>query len=182
MAADAAGDRHLLLRIREGDHPAFAALVKRHGAKYYRLAYRYTARREEAEDVVQAAFLKLWEQPDLWDPARGAQFTTWFYRMVVNLCLDRKKKHGELPLPESFDAADGGPGQEEAAALKQTHALLAARVAALPDRQKTALILCFYEEMSHKEAAEVMGVGVKALESLLSRAKAALKNAMRPYI
>ena len=87
MARESPDDESLLARVGEGDGPAFAMLVRRHSDRYYRLAYRYTARREEAEDIVQAAFIKLWETPDIWDPRRGAKFTTWFYRVVVNLCF-----------------------------------------------------------------------------------------------
>ena len=91
MAKESPDDESLLERVGEGDGAAFAVLVRRHRDRYYRLAYRYTARHEEAEDIVQVAFIKLWETPDIWNPRRGARFTTWFYRVVVNLCLDSRK-------------------------------------------------------------------------------------------
>ena len=112
MARESPDDESLLARVGEGDGPAFAMLVRRHSERYYRLAYRYTARCEEAEDVVQAAFIRLWETPDIWDPRREAKFTTWFYRVVVNLCLDSRKKHGEAAIPESLEVWDSQAASE----------------------------------------------------------------------
>src|SRR5690606_25784533 len=87
-----AGDDALLARVAAGDHPAFAQLVRRHATRFYRVAYRFTADRQEAEDVVQDAFIRLWEKPQRFEAGKGAAFSTWFYRVVVNLCLDRQKK------------------------------------------------------------------------------------------
>ena len=182
MARESPDDESLLERIREGDSQAFAMLVRRHGERYYRLAYRYTARREEAEDIVQAAFIKLWETPDIWDPRREAKFTTWFYRVVVNLCLDSRKKHGTAAIPESFEVRDESPDSESEVAESEAKDLLAREIAGLPPRQKTALILCFYEELSHEDAAGTMNVSVSALRSLLMRAKATLKREMSRYL
>ena len=182
MARESPDDESLLERVGEGDGPAFAMLVRRHSERYYRLAYRYTARREEAEDIVQAAFIKLWETPDIWDPRRGAKFTTWFYRVVVNLCFDSRKKHGEAAIPQSLEVRDESPGSESEVASSEAKALLAREIAGLPPRQKTALILCFYEELSHEDAAGAMNVSVSALRSLLMRAKTTLKREMSRYL
>ena len=182
MTKESPDDETLLERVREGDGAAFAALVGRHGERYYRLAFRFTARREEAEDVVQAAFLKLWETPEVWDPRRGARFTTWFYRVVVNLCLDGGRKRREAAVPESPEARDEGPGPEGRVAESEARALLAREIRRLPPRQRTALILCFYEELGHEEAAGIMNVSVSALRSLLMRAKAALRREMDGYL
>ena len=71
MAKESPDDESLLERVGEGDRAAFAVLVRRHSDRYYRLAYRYTARREEAEDIVQAAFIKLWETPGILGSRKG---------------------------------------------------------------------------------------------------------------
>ena len=182
MAKESPDDESLLECVREGDGQAFAVLVRRHSERYYRLAYRYTARREEAEDIVQAAFIKLWETPGIWDPGRGARFTTWFYRVVVNLCLDSRKKRGEAAIPESLELEDENPDSESKAAESEARSLLAREIKRLPPRQKTALILCFYEELSHEDAAGIMKVSVSALRSLLMRAKATLRREMDRYL
>lgn len=169
-------DAALLARISEGNASAFAALVERHNRRFYALAYRFTMHRQEAEDVVQDAFLKLWERPDQWQADRNTRFTTWFYRVVVNLCLDRKKRKRPLPLAEDFDMADDRPSQEESFSGHQQRKLLESAIADLPERQRVALNLCFYEGLSNQEAADVMQLNLKALQSLLMRAKATLKE------
>ncbi len=75
MAED---DVRLLALIAQGDRPAFAALVRRHADRFYRVAYRFCNNRQDAEDMVQAAFIKLWEKPTMWHPGRNSAFTTWF--------------------------------------------------------------------------------------------------------
>ena len=179
---DSAGtDRQLLERIKAGDHAAFSALVKLHATRFYRVAYRFLGNREQSEDMVQDAFLKLWENPSIWNPGSNAKFTTWFYRVVVNLCLDAKKKHTPLPLLDDFDMADEREGQEERLIESEKRALLDREIGDLPERQKTALVLCFMEGLSNQEAAEVMGLQLKALQSLLMRAKERLGERLREY-
>lgn len=181
MATEPLTDEILLLRIKEGDHNAFAILVTRHNIKFYNLAFRYMASREEAEDVVQMCFLKLWENPDIWQEEKGAKFTTWFYRIIVNTCLDKHKRHKTIDVNEEFEVADERDNQEISAAKNQEQKLLAGAIKSLPKRQKTALILCFYEELSQQEAADIMKVNIKALQSLVMRAKATLKDKLKNY-
>ena len=176
MTVHTRSDTDLLKQICQGNHSAFSTLVRRHSTTYYRLAYRYLVNREEAEDIVQHAFLKLWEKPEAWNHKKNTAFTTWFYRVVVNLCLDRLKKHKAVPLPENFDVTDEAGNQEDNFAAQEKQQIVAAQIATLPKRQKTALILCFYEGMSHEQAAQVMKVNIKALQSLLMRAKSNLKD------
>ena len=184
MAVDWAekDDQELLPFIQDGSHPAFAELVRRHTDRFYRLAYRYLQRKEAAEDIVQDAFLKLWEDPGKWQPGRNTRFTTWFYRIVVNLCLDWQKKKRPAPLDEELPLIDEKEMLEVAAIQNEEQRLLEKEIAALPDRQRTALNLCFEEGLSNQEAAEVMGLNLKALQSLIMRAKATLKERMKPYL
>lgn len=169
-------DESLLDFIQQKYSRAFAELVSRHTDRFYRIAYRFTSHREDAEDIVQEAFLKLWERPEIWKQGRQAKFTTWFYRIVINLCLDHTKKKRATPFPEDKEIADSQPVQDMALSLKQQQAMVDHFIRKLPDRQRTALNLCFYEGVSNKEAAEIMGVKVKALQSLIMRAKATLKE------
>jgi len=170
-------DAELLSAIQQGSHHAFAVLVGRHSLRFYRLAYRYMAQKEAAEDMVQQAFLKLWERPDQWQENGGASFTTWFGRVVVHLCIDAKRRKGALPLDEDFDTADmTAVPQDEQFALAQQQQALEVAIQSLPENQQTALNLCFYEGISNRDAAELMQTTVKAVESLLMRAKATLKE------
>ena len=172
-------DHALLLAIQQGNHSAFNILVDRHHQMFYRVAYRYLNSREEAEDIVQNSFLKLWERPDIWDGSRKNKFTTWFYRIVVNLCLDKKKKKKPLALADDYDAPDDRLSQLEQMEDAEKRSAVNTSIQQLPDRQKQALILCFYEGLSNKEASEIMGMRTRALQSLLIRAKDNLKKSLR---
>lgn len=174
-------DSDLLRRICDGNHHAFAQLVRRHGDRFYRLAYRFTTDRGVAEDIVQEAFLKIWENPSAWDARRNVRFTTWFHRVVINLSLDHMKKKKPLPLAASFDAADDALSADDALHEKQKAAALETALAELPPRQRVALNLCTYGGVSNREAAEIMQIDVKALESLLSRAKAGLRQRLQAW-
>ena len=170
-------DESLMERIKSGDHQAFAQLVERHTGLFYSAAYRMCSDAQEAEDTVQDAFLKLWQRPEVFDPNKGAKFTTWFYRVVTNLAIDKGRRKKPQAGAEVLDyMADKAPLADDRLENKEKENVLEAAIQALPKRQKAALNLCFYEGLSNKEAAEVLGVGVKGLESLLMRAKKALRE------
>ncbi len=170
-------DESLMERVQRGDHEAFSVLVFRHTKRFYAAAYRVCSHADDAEDIVQDAFLKLWNRPEIWDSSSAAKFTTWFYRVVTNQAIDvmrrRKKTCG---LPETDYIADDRDGQDTQLERSERDDILESAIQALPERQKLALNLCFYEGLSNKDAAEVLGVGVKAVESLLMRAKSGLRD------
>jgi RNA polymerase sigma-70 factor, ECF subfamily len=175
-------DHELLARVQEGSQHAFAVLVQRHTERFYRLAYRYVQDRHTAEDIVQEAFLRLWEDPNRWQPERNTKFTTWFYRIVVNLCLDSQKRKRPLELDEEMELADERQAIDETLIRSQEQEMLEREIARLPERQRIALNLCFDEGLSNQEAADVMGLKLKALQSLIMRAKTTLKERMKPYL
>src|SRR5688500_2024906 len=131
-------DNELLALIQDGNGQAFAVLVERHTDRFYRLADRYLQNRAAAEDVVQDAFLKLWENPALWQPQRHSKFTTWFYRIVVNLCLDQHKKKKPEVLDNDALVADDRAPTDELMMREQGRQRAEKESAALPDRQRTA--------------------------------------------
>lgn len=170
-------DESLVARICEGDHQAFSQIVEQHSGLFFHAAYRMCANSEEAEDIVQDAFLKLWDKPEAFRADKGAKFTTWFYRVVTNLAIDRTRRRKPQTHPDVLDyIADQKPLADEALEQNQKGDVLEAAIQKLPERQKAALNLCFYEGLSNKEAAEILNVGVKGLESLLMRAKKSLKE------
>ena len=170
-------DESLMVRICGGDHQAFAFLVRRHTQKFYAAAYRICGDVFEAEDIVQDAFLKLWDRPEAWDKSRGAKFTTWFYKVVTNLAIDRSRRKKFSVSSDVLDLmADDAKRADQAMQETQEQQAIEKAIQALPERQKAALNLCFYEGLSNKEAAEILGVGLKALESLLMRAKSGLHD------
>lgn len=171
-------DSWLMSRIAGADADAYATLVDRHIDRFLAVATRVLGNGAEAEDIVQEAFLRVWTKAGEWAP-KGAKFTTWFYRVVLNLCIDHKRRKRPDPLPDGFDVADGAVGVERQMMATEKSAQVARALDALPDRQKEALILCYYEGLSNAEAADILSVGVKALESLLVRGRRQLAQSLR---
>ena len=175
-------DHELLALVQDGSGQAFAVLVERHAQRFYRLAFRYLQNREAAEDVVQDSFLKLWENPSLWQPDRNSKFTTWFYRIVVNLCLDQLKRKKPEALDDDSLVTDDHEPVDKMIMREQEQKMVEKEIAVIPERQRTALNLCFDEGLTNQEAADVMGVNLKALQSLIMRAKTTLKERMKAYL
>jgi len=173
-------DEELVRLIGRGDRVAFATLVERYLARAGATAARIAGNRSDAEEIVQEAFLRVWLKAPEWqgrsDREDGARFSTWFYRVLVNLCLDRKRKpvHGTLD-QAAETVPDPAPSAMQQVETTESGQRVAAAVAKLPERQRTALSLCYYNEVSNIEAAEIMGLSVGAVESLLVRARRTLK-------
>lgn len=172
-------DEGLMDLVIDQDHKAFCLLVRRHTKMFYAAAYRSCGNQDAAEDIVQEAFLKLWSRPEIWDPSRGAKFTTWFYRVVSNKAIDYTRKVKKTKGTEAFERiSDDMDNALDVLQREEQEALVEAAIQALPARQKEALNLCFYEGRSNKEAAQMLQVSVKGLESLLMRAKAGVRNSL----
>jgi RNA polymerase sigma-70 factor (ECF subfamily) len=167
-------DEALVRAIQRRDERALAELLHRHGAWATRFAERVTGNREIAEEVVQTAFLRVWDKAEKWEGK--SRFTTWFYRILHNLCVDRirRRRVGFELLDESM--ADAAPSAEEQLAGEQRDARVRAALDHLPARQRMAIALSHYEECSQRDAAAIMGISESALESLLVRARATLRQ------
>jgi RNA polymerase sigma-70 factor (ECF subfamily) len=168
-------DDGLLAQVAEGDRRAFAQLMDRHIDRAHALARRVLGNKSDAEDVVQDAFMKVWQKAGQWQPGR-AQFSTWLYRVVVNRCLDLKRKPVNAALDNVAEQSDDRPDAYEDIETRQRNAQIQAAVAALPERQRTAIALSYTAGMSNAQAAETMEISVKAFESLLVRAKRELRG------
>jgi RNA polymerase sigma-70 factor, ECF subfamily len=187
MTTEDEADDALMRRAGHGDKAAFAVLLRRHLARATAVAQRIVGNRSDAEEIVQEAFLRCWQKAPEWRPAndRGAddqanraQFATWLYRVVVNLCLDRRRRPQPVELEAAGEVADGGADGFEQRLRSETSRRVAAAVAALPERQRAALALCYFEEMGNIEAAAVLEISISALESLLVRARRALRDSL----
>jgi len=177
MASQDDSDESLMRLIQKGSHQAFSILVRRHTDRFYATAFRLSGNATEADDLVQEAFLKIWQKPTIWKDDKGAKFTTWFYRILVNMNIDRLRKSGRMAGDAALEyMPDKADSPEMQTAMNEEQVMIEQALASLPERQKTALNLCFYEGLSNAEAADVMGVKLKALESLLMRAKTGLKD------
>jgi RNA polymerase sigma-70 factor (ECF subfamily) len=171
-------DDGLLARVAQGDRRAFAQLMDRHVDRAFGLARRVLGNKSDAEDVVQDAFMKVWQKAGQWQTGR-AQFSTWLYRVVVNRCLDLKRKPVNAALDNVAEQSDDRPDAYEDIAARQRQARIAAAVAELPERQRTAMALSYTAGLSNVQAAETMEISVKAFESLLVRAKRELRDRLK---
>lgn len=175
---DDRSDDDLLTAIAGGDRPALENLMHRHLPAVLALAKRMTGNADEAEDVAQETFLRVWRTAHRWRPDGTARFSTWIYRVVVNLCLDRRSKAVSVPLDEAPEAADPAPGGLENVASREGAAVVAAALADLPPRQRAALCLYYFSNLTAPEAAQVMELSAAALESLLVRGRRALRRSL----
>ena len=184
-------DDALMRRAGGGDKAAFAVLARRHVARATAIAQRILANRSDAEEIVQETFLRCWQKAPDWLPANDrspagagadaaprAQFATWMYRVLVNLCLDRRRRPQPVALEAAAEVADGAADGFDAAAAGETGRRVAAALAALPERQRAALALCYFEGMGNIEAAAALEISIGALESLLVRGRRALKESL----
>ena len=169
-----APDEALLALYANGDRDAARLLMHRLTPKVFSQAFRILGDRAEAEDVVQEAMLKLWKIAPEWRQGE-AKVSTWLYRIVANLCTDRlRKRRRNDSLDTVAEPEDGTASVTEQMQRKSRSDALGAALDELPDRQKQAVVLRHLDELSNPEIADVMGVGVGAVENLIARGKRAL--------
>ena len=123
--------------------------------------------------------LRAWSQSSQFD-AQRARFTTWLYRIVVNLCIDHRRRARPQSLPDDFDPVDPAPGAAELMEVGERDATLARELRKLPARRRAAMTLVYGEGLSGVEAARVLGLSAKAVERLLARARACLREVLQP--
>ncbi len=170
---DIISDETLMIRIGDGDRTAYKMLVDRHLRSFLAFATRMTGDFSEAEDIMQEAFVRVWKYASKWDQGRNARFTTWFYRIVMNLCIDlKRKKKPASALSEAFEVKSADALPDARLSDKQMASRLAAALEDIPQRQRTALTLCYLQGLGNKQAAEVMDITIGAVESLLVRGRA----------
>jgi len=175
MAIEKASDEKLMGSIASGDMSALGELARRHQGKVLALAYRILGRWEMAEDVGQETFLRVYKAAKRYKPR--AKFTTWVYRIVVNLCIDEQRKLGNPVVPlEQVGADVAGKPEGNGLERKELAMIVQKAISELPERQRVAVILHRYDGLSHSEISEATGWSKSAVESLLVRAYANLRN------
>src|SRR5690242_11919203 len=171
-------DSDLVVRIAAGDAAAARALLARHLPRVLSLGRRMLGSQTEAEDVAQEVFLRVWTHAARWQPG-AAKFETWLHRVAMNLCYDQLRKKSTTHIEAIAEPVDPAPGPATTLFLSQLGAAVDAALNALPERQKEAIVLCHHQGLSNIDAAEVMGVSVEALESLLARGRRTLKERLK---
>lgn len=178
MATD---DGELIKCAQQGSEKALAALIARHQRYVYNLAFRMLGDVHEAQDLTQEAFLRMWRGLDRF---RGdAKFTTWLYRIVVNLCCSRlpelRRQLATADIdetdPYALPAVAAPPGMVEEA---EQHALLHQQIAALPEKYRLVITLFYLQEQNYQEIAQVLSLPVNTVKTHLFRARERLKQSL----
>lgn len=171
-------DDGLMRQVAAGNETAFRILAARHLPAMLRLARRLLGT-VDAEDAAQEALVRIWSNAGQWQPERS-RLSTWIHTIVYRLCLDRLRQIRTVALDEAYEAEDESPGAEEQVALASDLRRLGIAMDHLPPRQRAALTLFYYDEMSGSDAAAVMDLSLKAYWSLLHRARQALQAELAP--
>ena len=180
-------DSELMRRLAGGDQQAFANLLNRHSKLVLNVVYRIVLSRDDAEDLCQEVFERLWVQAPQWRD--DAKVTTWLYRVANNLALNfRQRVQQRYVLDDDLVNAEGDVANDREAAHAEfggqlstgsneiaEHSLIQA-LASLPTNYRALLAFRFYRDLPVKDIAEIMGLSAKAVESQLGRAKAQLKQ------
>jgi RNA polymerase sigma-70 factor (ECF subfamily) len=167
-------DADLISRVGRDEPGAIRSLVARKLPRLLALATRLLGDRMEAEDVAQEVFVRIWKQAARWREGE-AKFDTWMHRVALNLCYDRLRGQREDQSDDPPDSIDPAALPDARLEARADQARVRAALGALPSRQREALVLTYYQEMSNVDAAALMGVSVDALESLLTRARRNLR-------
>ncbi len=169
-------DAARMAAIAGGDTRAFEILMQAETARLVSLSESLLSNSAEAEEVVQDAFIRLWQQASDWQPK--ARVATWLYRVTYRLSIDRlRRRRPSVPVADVEDGlASDGPSPEEELWMNQRARLIDAALRGLPPRQRAAIVLAHGEGLSQSEAAAVLELSQEAYESLLARARRQLRK------
>jgi RNA polymerase sigma-70 factor (ECF subfamily) len=173
-------DHELMARVAAGDQTAFRLLARRHTPRALAIARRILGSHALADEVVQEALLRVWTNAPRWRPT--AQLRTWLYRIVVNLCLDEKRRPQAAPLEAAGDVADPDADAARDLEARERDRLVTAAIDALPPRQRAAIVLTYQEGLGNAEAAAVLDTSVGGIETLLVRARRTLRASLGPSL
>ncbi len=170
-------DEALMLRVQDGDKNAFRLLIARHIDRIVGTARRIVGA-AEAEDVAQDVFLKVWTARAQWTPGQ-ARFRTWLYRVAVNRCIDSVRRNRTSSIDEVPEIEDDSPGPLAQCEQREDETRLRAAMGHLSEQQRTAITLYYHESLTAGEVAEIMGLRLNAVESLLKRGRQKLRTVLK---
>ena len=173
-------DTRLAKLARKGDQRAFAEMVAIYKDKLFQLGYRMTDNRQEAEDVVQETFLRVFRNLDRYD--ENQKFSTWIFRIATNLCIDRLRKRkitysldAESTEHEGLDGYAMLPGDERTPEselmLSETQRLVRDAIAALPVKYKSVMVLRYMHDLSLQEIADILEIPVTTVKTRAHRGR-----------
>jgi len=170
-------DEALMLRVQDGDREAFRLIVTRHIDRVVGTARRIVGS-AEAEDIGQDVFLKIWGNRDQWVPGQ-AKFRTWLYRVAVNRCIDSVRRARPVQIDDVPEIEDDAPNPLAQCLTRETTVKVREAMKFLSEHQRTAITLYYHESMTAAEVADVMGLRLNAVESLLKRARQKLRTVLK---
>ena len=175
--ARVSGDAALMRAAARGDNGAWATIVSANLEVVHRSAYRLVRDTQMAEDIAQESFVRLWKLAESWQP-RG-RISTWLCHVARNLAIDAIRRESRMRSQQIEDETpDSGPTPLESLTARETQTDADRAIGALPARQRDAIRLVHFGDCSGKAAADILGISVEALESLLGRARRSLKAAL----
>jgi RNA polymerase sigma-70 factor (ECF subfamily) len=186
-------DAALMVRFRAGEERAFDALVEKFQGPVFNYVLRHVGNMDDAEDIAQNVFVQVARSAGRYKPT--ARFTTWLFTIARNLCLNEYRRRQRHPLqsleqgasndpeaePPQYADPSARPAHDELVEREFQSRVLAA-IQRLPEKQRTAVMLCRYEELPYEDIATVLGVSVGATKSLLHRAREALRAELRDIL
>jgi RNA polymerase sigma-70 factor (ECF subfamily) len=194
MSSNPDPDADLMLRVKRGDHAAFAELVDKYKQPVMNLVYRFLRDATEAEDLAQNVFVQVYKSAPRYEVA--ARFSTWLFTIARNLCLNELRRRSRHPA-DSLEGSGGSESEDQPArqfedpkASQPPETLLHGEleqkvdeaVAALPEAQRTAIVLCRRDDLSYEDIAKIIGCSLSATKSLIHRGRETLKQKLKPYL
>lgn len=187
---DSDEDLELMLRVRDGDAEAFSRLVERHQHRVIGTVARMLGSPDEAEDLAQHVFVRVWKSAARWEP--NAKFTTWLMTITRNLVFNETRRRGRARLvPLEGESGDRAPHEHtdgsvvspsDELSAQELESAIDAAIQSLAEQPRMALVLRRYEEMSYEEIAAVLGTTVPAVKSMLFRARAELRERLAAWL
>ncbi|HSD51417.1 MAG TPA: sigma-70 family RNA polymerase sigma factor [Candidatus Methylomirabilis sp.] len=169
-------DETLLYRVQTGERDAFAILVDRYQRRAFAVALRMLGRRQDAEDAVQQAFLRLYEARA--DYNSRWRLSTWFYRILINACVDElRRRRPQVPLEEWDDSVEDSAHQE--VEIMERGRLLQAALVTVPVEARIVLTLHYGDGLGYREIGAIRGISVNTVKTHLRRGRLALRKALR---
>jgi RNA polymerase sigma-70 factor (ECF subfamily) len=177
-------DTDLISRAAAGDGAAFQALVERHRSMVYRVAYQFAGNHHDAEDIAQEVFIKVYRSLDRF--RQEAQLSSWMYRIVMNACIDHRRRHspaGAAPFGEEaelkmLNTPEETPGPEERAYAGELGAVLESAIAELPKGQRIVFVMRHHQGLKLCEIAESLGLAEGTVKRQLHAAVHRLRQAL----
>jgi len=171
-----ASDIEIVRKCLAGDVNAFEGFIEKYKKAVYNTAYRMVGNREEAEDISQEAFIRMYNSLSRYNP--DYKFLTWALKITTNLCLDslRKRKGETVPIDETFDINDGNDTPEEEYIRKENQKMVQDAIMKLPDKYREFLILFHHRNLSYQEIMDITGESLTIVKNRLYRARQMLKE------